>query len=104
MFKVDQLTINPNLSDELQKLSGDLVGYVVEKYTNKVVNVAVLTRASLPRWYMNRQTEFDVKKYNFCIGSISMLGSVLGIETTEIHEKSDEKTKGGEKKNEYKVN
>jgi ribosomal protein S17 len=86
LFKVAQLFVNPEIPDELQKFSKDLVGYVIEKGTHKVIDVAVVNRRVLHEWYEKRTKKFDLVKYAFCVGSISLIGTIDGVQVTEVAE------------------
>jgi len=108
MFKVEQLAINPDTPAELQKISTDLVGYVIDKATKKVISVNVITRRAILDWYKGVTDKYATKDYHFCIASICLIGTLVGIQVTEVEEKKsddDGNNKDGKKsKYMYHVN
>lgn len=103
MFKVEQLAINPDTPAELQKISTDLVGYVIDKATKKVISVHVITRRSIPEWYKTVTDEYSVKDFHFCIASVCFIGAILGLQITEVEEKPTDDGSGSKdgKKSKY---
>ena len=107
MFKVEQLVINPETPEELQKISTDLVGYVIEKSSNKVVNVAVITRRAIPDWYKKSTDKFTFSEHRFAIASICLIGTILGMQVTEVEDKktdNNDNGSGSKAKYQYHVN
>lgn len=103
MFKVEQLAINPDTPAELQKISTDLVGYVIDKTTKKVISVNVIARRAIPDWYKMVTDKHATKDFHFCIASICLIGTILGLQITEVEEKSsdDEGSNKDGKKSKY---
>lgn len=98
MFKVEQLAINPETPLELQKISTDLVGYVIDRPTKKVISVNVITRRSIPEWYKTVTDKYGVKDFIFCIASICLIGTVLGLQVTEVEERPKDDDGGNDPK------
>jgi hypothetical protein len=98
MVKIDTILIHPDYSGELIERNRDLVGFVIDKYTFKVKDVAVIPRHSIHTWYEKRRSDYPQTRYELVIGSISLIGSVVGVETKEVEEKSD-KSKGTTREN-----
>ena len=66
----------------------ELVGYVVQRYPNKVVKASVLTRASVDAWYLEVTKKYPEDRHLYLIGTISLIGLVQGLE--KIDEKEDD--------------
>jgi hypothetical protein len=98
MVKIDTILIRPDYHDELVERNRDLVGFVIDKYTHKVKDVAVIPRHSIHHWFEKRRADFPETRFDLVIGSISLIGIVAGAETKEVDEKQD-KSKGTTREN-----
>lgn len=83
MIHIDKLNIIVEFPQELNKHSCDLVGYVIVKYSKKVIKTNVLTRASLPQWYEAVKLRYAPDKHIFIVATVSLIGVVLGMQTEE---------------------
>jgi hypothetical protein len=86
MIQFKQLKVSFDYSREHDQHNHDLVGYVVQKYPRKVMKASILTRASVDSWYKDVQSTYPKKNYIFLLGTISLIGTVLGLATAESDE------------------
>jgi hypothetical protein len=98
MVKIDTILIRPDYHDDLVERNRDLVGFVIDKYTHKVKDVAVIPRYSIHHWYEKRRTDYPENRFDLVIGSISLIGIVAGAETKEVDSKTD-KSQGTTREN-----
>lgn len=89
MVKIDTILIRPDYPDDLVERNRDLVGFVIDKYTHKVKDVAVIPRFNIHSWYEKRRADFPETRYDLLIGSISLIGLIAGAELKEVEEKQD---------------
>lgn len=89
MYKIESLWLNPGYDNSLAEHNLDIVGYVVEKITNKVVDTAVVKRSSLASWYENRRAKFVESRFTFLIASLSIIGEINGVQFVDSSEKSN---------------
>ena len=83
MIQFKQLKVSFDYSREHDQHNHDLVGYVVQKYPRKVVKASILTRVSVDSWYKEVQEKFSKKNHVFLLGTISLIGTVLGMANVE---------------------
>jgi hypothetical protein len=83
MIQFKQLKVSFDYSREHDQHNHDLVGYVVQKYPRKVVKASILTRASVDSWYKEVQEKYSKKHHVFLLGTISLIGTVLGMANVE---------------------
>lgn len=99
MIKIETLYIRPEYDKDLLERNTDLAGFVIDKLTNKVKDVAIIQRGSLGAWYEKRRAEFIEDKFYFCIASLSLIGVLVGVETRSVDEKEPQATRDN-----YRVN
>ncbi len=93
MVKIDTILISPDYSNDLIERNRDLVGFVIDKYTHKVKDVAVIQRTSIAQWFEKRRAEYPATRWELVIGSISLVGTIVSVETKEV---KDEPSKSKE--------
>ena len=86
MIQFKQLKVSFDYSREHDQHNHDLVGYVVQKYPRKVMKASILTRASVDSWYKDVSSTYTKKNYIFLLGTISMIGTVLGMANAEVED------------------
>ena len=79
MIQFKQLKVSFDYSREHDSHNHDLVGYVIQKYPRKVIKASILTRASVDSWYKEVLEKYSNKHHVFLLGTISLIGTVLGI-------------------------
>ena len=79
MIQFKQLKVSFDYSREHDNHNHDLVGYVVQKYPRKVIKASILTRQSVDHWYSEVSGKYPKDKYIFLLGTISLIGTILGI-------------------------
>jgi hypothetical protein len=92
MYRMVTMFLNPDYDEKLRKLNTDLVCYVVEKSTTKVVFVSVVTRGALGDWYMAQRPKYDEVNYDLVIATNSIVGVLAGASVTESQEPTDDKS------------
>ncbi len=91
MIQFKALKVSFDYSHEHDNHNHDLVGYVIQKHPRKVLKTSILTRASVDSWYAEVNLKFSKDKHIFLLGTISLIGTVLGMATEdEINEVEDE--------------
>lgn len=90
MIQFKQLKVTFDYPPDFDKHNHDLVGYVIQKYPRKVVEAAVLTRASVDTWYSRVILKFTKKNYVILIGMISIMGIVASLDAVDEVEAEDE--------------
>jgi hypothetical protein len=96
MIQFKQLKVSFDYSREHDKHNHDLVGYVLQKYPRKVVKTAILTRESIDKWYTEVEKTYPRKSYVVLLGTISLVGEVLGlvgIDENEVESETSSYTK-----------
>lgn len=93
MVKIDTILIRPDYHNDLIERNRDLVGFVIDKYTHKVKDVAVIPRLSIHHWFEKRRADYPESRFDLVIGSISLIGIVAGAEIKEVDEKTDKSKK-----------
>ncbi len=83
MIQIKALKISFDYSREFDPHNHDLVGYVVQKYPRKVVKASILTRSSVESWYDEVSSKYEGKNYVFLLGTVSLIGTVLGLATED---------------------
>lgn len=86
MHKIDTLYLSPEYPEELRKYNLDIVGYIIDRKTTKVVDVAVITRRSLGEWYRRQQARFPVSDFDYAIAALSVIGIIKGAEVTDVED------------------
>jgi hypothetical protein len=79
MIQFKQLKVSFDYSHEHDAHNHDLVGYVIQKYPRKVIKTAILTRQSIDKWYKECEFAFPTKTHTILLGTISLIGTVLGM-------------------------
>jgi hypothetical protein len=84
------LKISFDYSREHDSHNHDLVGYVIQKYPRKVTLVKILTRSSVDSWYNEVKEKYSKDKYLFLLGTVCLIGTVLGIQDEESLEEEED--------------
>jgi hypothetical protein len=90
MIQFKALKISFDYSREHDLHNHDLVGYVIQKYPRKVTLVKILTRSSVDQWYNEVKEKYPRDKYIFLLGTVCLIGTVLGIQNDEVELEEDE--------------
>lgn len=83
MFRIETLYLNPNYKAALGSHNLDKVCYVIEKATNKTVDVAIVKRSSLANWYEQRRAKYPEDKHVYVLAGVSIIGEIRGASLQE---------------------
>jgi hypothetical protein len=76
----------------------DLVGYVIQKYPRKVTLVKILTRGSIDQWYNEVKEKYPKDKYIFLLGTVCLIGTIIGMQDEKIVEDEEDDSKYNQKR------
>lgn len=94
MIKLKHLKITIDYSPEHDKHNHDLVGYVIQRYPRRVVKTSVVARDSVDKWYESIAEQYPRKTFITLIGTISLVGEVLGTALAEEEERDSGASQG----------
>lgn len=86
MFTLKALAITIDIPPEYDSHNHDLVGYVIQRYPRRVLKASILTRNSIESWYEDSKTKYPKDKHIYLIGTVSLVGEVIGVREEPRHE------------------